>query len=223
MRRGPEAMRPAGDSRAGSEAGFTLIEVLAALVVTALMVAVVLPYASRLATRWWAGEAAVGTADAWMQAMARMSDDLAEAVPLGLGPDDHAMPAFRAGPDSITFVRPALGRLDALETVTYAIRTSPSGTALVRLSRPFDAGSFSTDGAGGGASATLLDGRLRLRLVEISRDGARRRGWAPSDGMPTGVELSATGDRPGDAPAVPIVMPITAQAPAIGGGATPGF
>ncbi len=58
---------------------------LAALAVTGAFVAVVLPYAARLATHWWVGEATVEAADGWMQAVSRMGDDVAQAVPYGLG------------------------------------------------------------------------------------------------------------------------------------------
>ncbi len=197
---------------ADPRAGFTLIEVLAALVVTGALVAVVLPYAGRLATQWWRGEAAVEAADGWMQAVGRMGDDLAQALPYGIGPD-AAGAAFRAGPDSITFVRPALGGAEGLESVSYDVRPSPGGTALVRRSRRFEPGAFGREV--GGASATLLEGPFRLRLVEIAVDGMRRRDWAPQDGMPAAVELSAAAEGRGTAvPAAPVRLPIAARAPA---------
>ena len=202
--------------RADPRAGFTLIEVLAALVVTGALVAVVLPLAGRLAARWGRGEATVEAADGWMQAIGRLGDDLAQAVPYGLGPDGGAAAAFRAGPDAIAFVRPALGDAGGLETVRYEVRASPAGAALVRRSRRFDPEAF--DREVGGATATLLDGPFRLRLVEVSPDGTRRRDWAPSDGMPLAVELSAVPARPGTGtpvPAGPVLLPIAARAPAV--------
>lgn len=203
--------------RADPRAGFTLVEVLAALVVTGAFVAVVLPYASRLATHWWVGEATVEAADGWMQALARMGDDLAQAVPYGVGADGGSEAAFRAGPDSIAFVRPALGDAGGLEAVSYEIRPSPGGAALVRRSRRFDPEAFGRDV--GGTAATLLDGPFRLRLVEVAPDGTRRRDWAAADGMPAAVELSAeaAGERTGPraaVPVAPVLMPIAARAPA---------
>ncbi len=59
----------------------------------------------------------------------------------------------------------------------------------MRRSRRFDPAAFGRDV--GGAAATLLDGPFRLRIVEVAADGARRRDWAPADGMPAAVELSA--------------------------------
>lgn len=203
--------------RGDPRAGFTLIEVLAALVVTGAVVAVVLPLAGRLAARWGRGEATVEAADGWMQAIGRIGDDLAQAIPYGLGPGDGGGgAAFRAGADAVAFVRPALGGAGGLETVRYEIRASPAGSALVRRSRPFDPEAF--DRELGGATATLLDGPFRLRLVELAPDGTRRRDWAPADGMPVAVELSAAPAKAGAGvpmPAGPVLLPIAARAPAV--------
>ena len=199
--------------RTDPRAGFTLIEVLAALVVTGAFVAAVLPYATRLATHWWVGEATVEAADGWMQAVNRMGDDVAQALPYGLGGSDGgAEAAFRAGPDGIAFVRPTLGDGVGLEAVSYEVRPSPAGNALVRRSRRFDPMAFGRDV--GGASATLLDGPFRFRIVEVAADGTRRRDWAPADGMPAAVELSAAATGRAPVPAAPVLMPIPARAPA---------
>ncbi len=206
-------MRRTDDPRGGDpRAGFTLIEVLAALVVTGAFVAAVLPYAARLATHWWVGEATVEAADGWMQAVNRMGEDVAQAVPYGLGGGDAApAAAFRAGPDGIAFVRPALGDGVGLDAVSYEVRPSPGGSALVRRSRRFDPAAFGRDV--GGASATLLDGPFRFRIVEVAADGTRRRDWAPADGMPAAVEVSASGTGRAPVPAAPVLMPIPARAP----------
>lgn len=208
-----DACRGCPDPRAG----FTLIEVLAALVITTAFVAVVLPYAGRLATHWWVGETTVEAADGWMQAIARMSDDLAEAVPLEVGQGDSRVLAFRGGADVIRFVRPALGGSGGgrdLEVVSYAIRSTADGQALVRQSRRIGSGAFDADPAGS-ATVALIEGPFRFRLVTVDRDGTRRRGWDAPDRMPTAVELSvaATGRQP--VPAAPISMPVVARQPAV--------
>ncbi len=228
--RGLDACHEARDGDGGgypdARAGFTLIEVLAALVITTAFVAVVLPYAGRLATHWWVGETTVEAADGWMQGIARMSDDLAEAVPLEVGQVGPRTLAFHGGADTIRFVRPALGQsgrsLD-LDVVSYAIRSTAAGQALVRQSRRLDAAAFDTDPAGS-ATVTLIEGPFRFRLVTLDRDGTRRRGWDVPDRMPTAVELSAvaTGRQP--VPAAPILMPVVARQPAVAAkprGATP--
>ncbi|MGI3899971.1 MAG: PulJ/GspJ family protein [Janthinobacterium lividum] len=204
-------------SKTASQAGFTLIEVLAALVVTGAFVVVALPYAGRLATHWWTGEAAVEEADGWIQAMSRMGDDLSQSVAYDLGTGSRPSLAFRADPDDVSFVRSSLGEMGQLEAVTYEVRRSKAGMALIRRSRRFDAAVFGRDD--GGTSATLLDGPYRLRLVEVSADGSRRREWEPSPDMPAGVEVSAAAMRDGRAgsvamPTVPFFLPIATRGPA---------
>ncbi len=204
--------------RRDSRAGFTLIEVLAALVVTTAFVAVVLPYAGRLATHWWVGETTVENADAWMQAIARMSDDLAQAVPLSLDRDGKSVLAFSADDDTVSFLRRALGHPDGsgeLEAVSYDIRPSPSGSSLVRRSRRFDPQRFGRDGAEKGVVAILIAGPFRFRLVTIGADGARQRVWAPAEQMPIAVELSAVSTGREPVPAAPVYMPIVARASAV--------
>ena len=122
-----------------SRAGFALIEVLAALVITASLVAVVLPFASHLLARWRTGQPEIDSADTWMQAIARLSDDLAQAVPItGAGASSDAV-EFRLAPGSVKFVRPSLGDSAdlGLETVTYVVGSSPAGDVLVRYAQPF--------------------------------------------------------------------------------------
>ena len=204
--------------RRDPSAGFTLIEVLAALVVTTAFVAVVLPYAGRLATHWWVGETTVESADAWMQAIARMSDDLAQAVPLGLDRDGKSALAFSAGEESVSFVRRALGRPDgsgALETVSYDVRPNGTGSALVRRSRRFDPQRFGRDGPETGVAATLIAGPYRFRLVSIGADGARQRDWIPAEQMPVAVELSSAPTGRAPVPAAPVYMPIVARSGAV--------
>ena len=138
-----------------ARAGFTLVEVLAALVVTAGFVAVVLPFAGRLATRWWVGEARVEAADGWMQGVARLSDDLSQAVPIMVRQGDKAVASFDAGPDFVQFVRPALGSAAlGLETVRFEVRWSAAGSALVRRAARFRPG----DPSAPGSPTTILEG-----------------------------------------------------------------
>ena len=191
-------------------AGFTLIEVLAALVVTAVFVAVVLPFAGRLATRWWVGEARVEAADAWMQAVARLSDDLAQAVPIVARQGDKAAVSFDAGPDFVQFVRPALGRAAmGLETVRFEVRSSGAGSALVRRSARFRPG----DASAPGSPTTILEGPYRFRFRAYGEDLVPRAAWEGETEMPAGVELTVVGRGGASAPPGPILLPVVARAP----------
>ena len=187
-------------------AGFLLLEVLAALVVTIAFVGVVLPFAGRIVTHWWSGQTAVEGADAWMQAVARLGDDLAEAEPLSIPGADGL--AFRAGPRRVVFVRPKLGDPAAgLETVTEAIVTTAAGEALTRRAAPFDPDTFASEPREGGAT-TLIEGAFRLRFASVGADGVPRDSWGDAKALPLRLELIATTAK--NAPLFPgaIVLPL---------------
>ncbi len=194
---------------ADPRAGFTFIEVLAALVVTVLIVTTVLPFATRLATRWWLGASAVAGADAVMQAAARLSGDLAQAVPYALpGGGDASVLAFRADAASLTFVCPALGKPagSGLETVRYEIRARADGAALVRRSRAFVADDFASGTVGDAATTTLIEGPYRFRFAIVAEDGSRQASWSPTNHMPARVDLSVARAGRGAAARVPVPL-----------------
>jgi prepilin-type N-terminal cleavage/methylation domain-containing protein len=193
--------------RSDVDAGFTLIEVLAALAVTAALVAVALPFAGRLAARWWVRETTVEAADALMQAIARLSDDLSQAVPLSSRQGDVDRSVFSAASDYVQFVRPAIGRTGVigLETVRYEIRGGAGGDALVRK-----ASDFAPDSAlEPGSPTTILDG-YRFSFRTYAEDRVLRSNWVGAEEMPAGVELSIRG-KPNTARLRPMLFPITAS------------
>ena len=196
--------------RTDPRAGFTLVEVLAALVVTAAFAAVVLPFAGRLAGRWWIGETRVEAADGWMQAIARLSDDLAQATPIARQRGETVAVRFAAGSDFVEFVRPALASSSRirLETVRFDIRRTDGGQTLTRRTGWFRPGSASELGA----APTLLDGPFQLRFRAFGEDHVPRVSWDDEPEMPAGVELRAYSPKPGVAPPVPVLLRIVAKA-----------
>ena len=191
-------------------AGFTLVEVLAALVVTAAFAAVVLPFAGRLASRWWVGETRVEAADGWMQAVARLGDDLAQAVPIVEQRGDAVAAIFTVGPDVLQFVRPALASSSRLrlETVRFDVRPSDRGHALMRRTSGFRPGSEPDFGA----PSILLDGPLQLRFRAFADDHVPRATWADERNLPAGVELRAVSPTPGASLSVPVLLGVVAKA-----------
>lgn len=198
--------------RTERRAGFALIEVLAALVITAAFVAVVLPFAVHLLARWQTGEPEIENADAWMQAIERLSDDIAEAAPLMVTENGRRAIGFRAGPGFVKFVRPALGQgaKVSLEVVTYSIESRAAGDMLVRHARPYGAGAFADEQAAASES-TLLDGPFRFKFSILGPAGRPEDGWHDPKHMPLSVELSVHGLARARVPPGPIVLPIVAQ------------
>ncbi len=194
------------------QAGFMLVEVLAALVVTAAIVAVVLPFAGNLLMRWWTGQPEIERADGFMQAVARLGDDLAQAVPLTITGGAPGMRWFRCDPRSLDFVRPSLGAdaRTSLDVVTYRIVEREDGDQLLRASRPYrpeDGPPAAGQAAGPGVA--ILEGALTLRFAAVGRDGRPEDLWQDLKEMPRRVELAARRRRRNDAGGALVAAPVS--------------
>jgi prepilin-type N-terminal cleavage/methylation domain-containing protein len=191
--------------------GFSLIEVLAALAVTALVIATVLPYFGLLLSRWSTGERSVQMQDQWMQSTMRLSEDLAEAVPLALGPAEQPALAFRLAPFSISFVRPGLGEIgkNLLQTVSFKIERSPQGDSLYRTASDFSPDSFPEHG---GSATSLLSGRYHLSFSTFDREGQKVETWPDGPELPVRILLNAEPIATStNIPPAAIVLPIPAR------------
>lgn len=190
-------------------AGFSLIEVLAALAVTAFVAMTVLPYFGLLLSRWAMGERSVQLQDQWMQATMRLSEDLAEAVPVSLGPTNPQVLAFQLDSSSLSFVRPGLGdnNKTTLQTVSLRIEQSTNGDALYRAAGEFSPDSFPTHG---GSATALLSGPFHLSFSTIDHDGHKAVTWPNGPELPVRVVLNAEPVGAGTT-LVPIVLPIPAR------------
>lgn len=198
--------------RSERRAGFSLIEVLAALAVTAAMVAVVVPLAVQLVARWWTGEAGIAAADAWMQAQLRLSDDLAQTVPMSIaGPEGPGID-FRADATHVRFVRPGIGSRspETLDIVTLSVESTASGDILFRSSVPYTEGTFAA-GGDDGHKTVLLEGPFRLRFRAVGGDGDVRATWKDDKTLPLRMVLSVQPTGPGYVPAAAIDLPIVAR------------
>ncbi|MCK9917157.1 hypothetical protein MXD81_49260 [Microbacteriaceae bacterium K1510] len=191
------------------------IEVLAALALTAAFVVVVLPFAGRLVERWAAGDRLVQNADAWMRASARLSADLAEAVPLSAPVDRQERLFFRASRRSIVFVKPARSGMDApLQINAYVIETGSRGDTLVHYATTFSPALIDADPRAFETATAVLTGPLRLSFVSVGADGNRVAEWSNPKEMPVRVELVFASIDRSAVPAAPLVLPIAARAAA---------
>jgi general secretion pathway protein J len=204
--------------------GFTFIEVLAALALTAAFVAVVLPFAGRLVERWWSGEQSVETADAWMQATARLSADLAEAIPLSVAPDRPPRLMFRMARRSVVLVRPTLaaGAANPFEIAAYVIEPSPQGDALVLYAAPFDPDLIDADPSAFGTATAILAGPFRLAFAAVGADLGRSDEWSNPRELPLRLEVLVTPIGKTPVPAAAIVLPIAARMSLAGASAPAG-
>ena len=205
--------RPAAERR--RSAGFTLVEVIAALVLTGALAVIVLPFMARTVERWVTGQRLVEDADLWMRVGARLTADLSAVVPLVIPAEGGPKLLFVANDHQIVFVRPALISTDGpgrLEVVRLTIEASPDGVSLVRRTAPFSSAIIDNDSHVEENATAILTGPYRLSFVLVALDGTRPSEWTSTKSLPRRIEMvaSATATRP--VPAAPIVLPITVRA-----------
>ena len=127
-------LRPA----AGSEAGFTLIEVLIATMLMTLILASLATVTAQWLPNWNRGMARVQRAERLAIGLERIAADLsvAEMMPLNAG---ARAPLFEGGELSVTFVRTAVGpnTRPGLEIIRLIEKADDQGLALVRERAPF--------------------------------------------------------------------------------------
>ncbi|WP_371425246.1 prepilin-type N-terminal cleavage/methylation domain-containing protein [Tardiphaga sp.] len=206
-------MKPSGSTHRGNRRrGFALLEVLAAVALTAAFAAMVLPFVGRMVEQWWRGAAMIQDSDAWMQLTARLSADLAQAIPLpGTGQSGLA---FRTSRDVVVFVRPARPGSEAggLLISAYVIERTRSGDALVNYSGRFSPYLLDVDPRSFGTATAIMTGAFRFSFAPVGADGSRPERWSDRKDLPQRVELTVSPIADGAAP-IPIALPIVAQAP----------
>lgn len=127
-------LRPA----AGSEAGFTLIEVLIATMLMTLILASLATVTAQWLPNWNRGMARVQRAERLAIGLERIAADLSVAEMMPLNAAARA-PLFEGGELSVTFVRTAVGpnTRPGLEIIRLIEKADDQGLALVRERAPF--------------------------------------------------------------------------------------
>lgn len=177
---------------ATSERGFTLIEMLIALVIFGMITAAGVTLLSLTVRTQEASERALDAVGALRRSDALLNADLAQAAPrLRRDADGRPVPAFAGGGGNeallLAFVRRGWEDESAfrssLQRVEYRLREG-------RLERwRYDA----VDGEGRPAAQALLEGVSRVQLRYRDRDGNWRDRWDPTEParLPTAVELTS--------------------------------
>lgn len=213
--------RIAGYHCASARAGFTLVEVLAALFLTGLAVTTILPFFVRLIGRAWSGESRMMMADQWMQATLRLSADIGQAIPISVAGAGQPSLAFRASSDQILLVRPTLSKNSSseLESVEFRIESGPKGDTIVRIARPFNKDSFGLADDAASSSVAILnsDARLRFKIVQRHADKSTNPGGKDQDkSLPSEIQLLARGVSAA-LPPIPFIFPIGARTSPVDG------
>lgn len=195
-------------------AGFSLIEVLAALTITVLVVGAFSPFVAQLVHAWGRGARIAESADMFATASARIDRDLVGAVPMLITRDDRTTALFVGADRYLLFVSATgadSGRR-GLELLSYAVAADGDAAVLVRRHGPLGTDPERPETLKD--PVTLLSGSFRITLAYRPADGATVADWRDRGDLPRAVEVRIT-DRNGVAvlPA-PLVFPITANYPA---------
>lgn len=196
-----------------SRAGFSLIEVLAALAATVMIVGAFSPFAAQLVASWGRGARTAELVDMAVTAQARLARDIGAAVPMFLTRGETTAMLFLGTRGYVIF--PAAtgfgpGR-GGFELLSLSIEETEGRPALVRRRAP-----LGSDPSTGGFrdAVVLLDGRYRMSFAYVGADGTRREEWLDRPDMPTRIELTILREDGRPALASPLVFAIPADYPA---------
>jgi hypothetical protein len=192
-----------------SNSGFSLIEVLAALVVTMLLVLTLTPFVSQMLATWARGGEAASLVELKTRGLGRLRDDLRHAIVwTGLGKTQD-LAAFRGDETSMNFpVVAGLGpRENGVEYLSFTVETSIDGRALVRRRAPLIGSTY----AGFADPVVLSSGPFRYVFKYYSRGGEETAVWTKSRfDIPGRIELIVA-DRQGLVLSLPITIPTFAS------------
>ena len=193
-------------SKAG-ERGFTLIEALAALAITAALLGGLGALAGQWLPHWRHGFAALQAADLAGLALDRMGEDVASAEYARFDAVQVA-PLFRGEPEAVTFVRRAMGPEAAarLEAVRIGAVATPAGVEVQRAHASFAPGLVGDMRD----AVTLLRPPLRVVFAYAGPDGGWRSQWRGEAKLPRAVRLQVQGQSGAVVASSVIVLKVTA-------------
>jgi general secretion pathway protein J len=192
----------------GTSAGFSLPEVLAALVVTMLLVLALTPFTGQMLSTWARGSETAGLVELMTRGVGVLRNDLRHAIVwTGQGRKEN-FSRFRGNEVSLSFLAATglgPGR-NGLRMISITVDADGDGRALVRRSAPLigaTPGTF-TD------PVVLLSGPFSYRFRYTSRKGQELPGWTNLHELPARVELSIVGQS-GPVFKAPLEFPVLAS------------
>lgn len=173
--------------RARSNAGFTLIEALAALAALAAILAGLAVIAGQWMPQWRHGFEALQNSDLTAQSLDRVVADLAAALPARLDGGDRSA-LFQGDANAVTFVRDAIGpdSTPKLEYVRIGATDTKQGVETQRARASFLPGAI----APFRDAATLLRPPFRLRFAYQALDGRWTASWPQNKALPRAIRLT---------------------------------
>jgi general secretion pathway protein J len=215
----------ASTKRAG-EAGFTLIETLAALALTGLVLSALANITSQWLPNWNRGMDRIQRSEAISLALQRIGADLAAAeyVPANR---EQQQPLFDGSELSVMFVRTTLGpnARPGLDVVRIGETTDQRDLVTARSRAPFGPllpGASASEQIQFGDPVVLLRAPFRLSFSYAGRDRVWKSSWHEADKLPAAIMLTVRDAATERVLSVSTVASIHADAPAAANCAQPG-
>jgi Prokaryotic N-terminal methylation motif len=189
-------------------AGFSLLEVMAALVVTTLLIMALTPLVTQMLATWSRGSNVAWMVEFRVNGLGVLRDDLRHAIVwTGFGRFDNLL-VFRGNETSMSF--PAISGVgpnsDGLHMVSIDVTNSADGQAIIRRRAPI----IGTTYAAFGDPVVLFSGPNRYFFSYYSRDGDQKPIWTDPINYPARIALNIL-DRRGRVSSVSIEIPIMAS------------
>lgn len=190
--------------RAETRAGFSLIEMLAALAIAGAMIAVVSEFAGRAMRNWNRGEQTIAVMEMVTRGVGRLATDLSLVLPMPPPETDGSTVFFAGDPAHIQFVAVTGfgGGSKGVELLDIVAVADRDDTLVVRRRGPV------AIPAQLGDPVTLLRGRLQVRFSYSDRAGRRSATWAKKAELPAAVVVEFLNPAGGSVFATPFVLPI---------------
>jgi hypothetical protein len=190
-----------------AEAGFSLVEVLATLVVTMILIVGLTPFVRQMLATWSRGSEVARAVELESRGIGLLRGDLRHAITwTGFGNIDN-LATFRGTETSISF--PAATGLDAgrngVEMLSFTVDASADGRALVRRRATL----LGTTYLGFTDPIVLFSGPLKYLFHYIGRDGQQLQVWNRPE-LPASIELLII-DQKGPIFSAPIALPVFAS------------
>jgi general secretion pathway protein J len=193
---------------ASAEAGFTLVEVLAALVVTLLLVVALTPFVGQMLATWARGTETTRAVELVTRGVGLLRHDLRHAIVwTGYGKTEDLM-LFRGNEVSMSFpVATGLApSRDGLEMVSITVDASRDGRALVRRRAPLVGSTYTSFRD----PIVLFSGPFRYVFRYFPREGPGLPMWVNTQEPPARVELTIADER-GPIFTAPLEIPLFAS------------
>jgi general secretion pathway protein J len=209
-----------------SEDGFTLIETLVALALTALVLSALANITSQWLPNWNRGIDRIQRSESIALALQRIGADLAAAeyVPANR---EQRQPLFEGSELAVTFVRTTLGPNSGpgLDVVRIGETTDRRDFVTVRSRAPFaplPPATLLSEQIQPGDPVVLLRAPFRLSFSYAGRDRVWKSSWRDADRLPAAIMLTVRDATTERVLSVSTVTSIHAEAPAGGNCAPPG-